>query len=116
MNKRNIGSLYEEKAVEYLKDNGFTVIVKNFRCPKGEIDIIAIKEDILRFIEVKYRKNTEYGYAKEAVNKTKMNKIYNSAMWFITCNPVYSDTQCSFDVISIQGDNIEYIFNSFNSF
>jgi len=75
MNKRNIGSLYEEKAVEYLKNNGFTVIVKNFRCPKGEIDIIAIKEDILRFIEVKYRKNTEYGYAKEAVNKTKMNKI-----------------------------------------
>lgn len=54
MNKRNIGSLYEEKAVEYLKNNGFTVIVKNFRCPKGEIDIIAIKEDILRFIEVKY--------------------------------------------------------------
>ena len=45
-----------------------------------------------------------------------MNKIYNAAMWFITCNPVYSDTQCSFDVISIQGYNIEYSFNSFNSF
>ena len=63
MNRRNIGSLYEEMAVNYLKENEYTIVEQNFRCKAGEIDIIAFKDGILRFIEVKYRKDTIYGYA-----------------------------------------------------
>ena len=48
MDKRKVGSLYEEKALLYLQENGFTILERNFRTKVGEIDIIAIKNNILR--------------------------------------------------------------------
>lgn len=116
MNTRNIGSFYEEKAEIYLTEHNFTIIEKNFRCKMGEIDMIAIKDGILRFIEVKYRKDTKYGYALSAVSQQKQRKIQNAAMCFLNFHSKYNDIPCSFDVIAIQGDYIEYIFNAFNSF
>lgn len=116
MNRRNIGSFYEERAENYLIEHDFTIIEKNFRCKIGEIDVIAIKDGILRFIEVKYRKDTEYGYALSAVTRQKQRKIKNAAMWFLNAHSQYNDIPCSFDVIAIQGEHIEYIFNGFYSF
>ena len=57
MNKRQIGSLYELKASDYLTKKGYQIIERNYRCRIGEIDIIAIERDCLSFIEVKNRKN-----------------------------------------------------------
>ena len=94
MNRRNIGSLYEI----------------------GEIDIIAIKDGILRFIEVKYRRDTKYGYPAMAVSYNKKRKIEGAALWFLNVHGEYMGMQCSFDVIAIHGDSIEYIYNAFNSF
>lgn len=116
MNRRNIGSLYEEMAVNYLKENEYTIVEQNFRCKAGEIDIIAFKDGILRFIEVKYRKDTIYGYAVSAVSTHKKHRIEKAAMWYLNMHNEFQEMQCSFDVIAIQGNNIEYIFNSFSSF
>lgn len=114
MNKRKIGSLQEEIATDYLQANGFVILERNYRCKVGEIDVIACKDDIIRFIEIKYRKNYNYGYPSEAVSRTKQLKIIRSAQWYINQNKL-GDINCSFDVISICGNNIEYIFNCYGA-
>ena len=81
----------------------------------GEIDIIAEKDNIVRFIEVKYRENLEYGYAVEAVSKRKQEKIRKCAMWFLAERNIGDNICYSFDVIAIQGNGIEYIFNSYGA-
>lgn len=115
MNKRKIGSLYEEIASEYLMNNGFSILEHNYRCKIGEIDIIACKDNIIRFIEIKYRKNTEYGYALEAVSKNKQLKIMKTAQWYINEKHLGEDVNYSFDVIAIQGNDIQYLFNCFGA-
>ena len=74
-NKRSIGSKYENKAVEYLKNSGYRIIERNFYCKQGEIDIIARDVKYLVIIEVKYRKDTKKGNPKESVNYHKKNRI-----------------------------------------
>lgn len=105
--------MYEEKAVAYLVENDFKIIKRNYRCKIGEIDIIAMKDNILRFIEVKYRKNDAFGVPTQAVNSKKQKKIYMTAQWFLAENKIGENVCCSFDVMSIQGSEIEYIFNSY---
>ena len=51
LNRRGRGSFYEDVCVEYLCENGFTIIKRNYRCKLGEIDIVAMKDNIIRFIE-----------------------------------------------------------------
>ena len=102
-------------AADYLIHNGFTILERNYRCKLGEIDIIAVKDDIVRFIEVKYRKDFNYGYSAEAVSKRKQEKIRKCAQWFMSERNMSQDRCCSFDVIAIQGAEIEYIFNSYGA-
>lgn len=115
MNKRYTGSFYEDKAVSYLKSHGFQILKRNYRCKIGEIDIVAFKDNILRFIEVKYRTDLNYGYSLQAVSKKKQWKIMRAAQWYMTENNFGDNRECSFDVIAIQGNNIQYIFNGYGA-
>lgn len=115
MNTRNIGGMNEEMAISYLVENNFQIVKQNYRCKVGEIDIIALKDNILRFIEVKYRKNDMYGSPLEAVNQRKQNKIMKAASWFLNENKQFENVQCSLDVIAITDNKIEYVFNSFGA-
>ncbi len=115
LNTRVVGGNYEEQCVNYLKQHGFQIAAQNYKCKIGEIDIIAVKNNILRFIEVKYRKNEFFGFPIEAVNKRKQNKIMKSALWFLGENKEYENMQCSFDVISITENDVEYLFNCFGA-
>lgn len=83
MNKRGRGSFYEEVCVEYLIKNGFDILHRNYRCKLGEIDIIAKKDDIIRFIEVKFRGSGSYGSALEAVDFRKQQQDYESSVRFL---------------------------------
>ncbi|MCI9125653.1 MAG: YraN family protein [Eubacterium sp.] len=115
LNTRVVGGNYEEQCVNYLKQHGFQIAAQNYKCKIGEIDIIAVKNNILRFIEVKYRKNEFFGFPIEAVNKRKQNKIMKTALWFLGENKEYENMQCSFDVISITENDVEYLFNCFGA-
>ena len=75
MNKRALGTAYEQKAVTYLTENGFRILESNFYCRQGEIDIIGFHDDCLVFVEVKYRRNLQAGYPEEAVDLKKQMKI-----------------------------------------
>ena len=113
-NKRKIGAYEENIATKYLSKNGYKIIEKNFFTKIGEIDIIANDEDdMLCFIEVKYRKSKNFGEGLEAVDKKKQRRIYNSARIYMCLNNIKEDRKCRFDVVSILGDEITLVKNAF---
>ena len=111
MNKRQIGNFYEGAVTEFLKNNGIEIIKRNYYCKLGEIDIIALDGDTLVFIEVKYRKNANYGRATEVISATKQKKIIKTAKYYLMCNN--TDRKIRFDVVGITGNEIEWIQNAF---
>lgn len=74
-NKRETGSVYEEKAKEYLEGLGLVILEQNYRTRLGEIDLIGREKDELVFIEVKHRKNKACGLPEEAVDFRKQRRI-----------------------------------------
>lgn len=116
-NKRTIGKKKEELAEQYLKSQGYEILEKNFYSHAGEIDIIAKDGTYLVFVEVKYRKSLSQGYASEAVNVRKQQRIYRVAAYYLHKNGYPADaTPCRFDVVSIQGEQITLIKNAFGGF
>jgi putative endonuclease len=67
-------------AATFLNKNGYRICETNFRCPIGEIDIIAKEKDTLVFIEVKTRKSRELGYPEQAVGIKKQRKMSQLAL------------------------------------
>lgn len=114
MNKTEIGNKAELKACEFLTRQHLQIIKTNFKAlPYGEIDIIAIENDILVFVEVKYRKSNNFGYAQEMITPRKQSKIINTANIFLQRYPLYENKESRFDVIAINNTNINWIKNAF---
>lgn len=112
-NKRSVGTVYERKAVEYLKSQGYVIIKQNFRSKAGEIDIIAREGNVICFVEVKYRKTASFGHPEEAVSYYKQEKIRKVAEFFFVYHKIPLDTECRFDVIAIEGEELRHIKNAF---
>ncbi len=112
MNKRQIGSEYEKIACEYLNDKGYTIVATNYRCKLGEIDLIAQKQEVLVFCEVKFRANLDKGDPLEAIHAKKQRIISRCASWYMQENYL-SDIECRFDVIGILDTEITHIEDAF---
>lgn len=107
----SVGKIGEALATAYLIKCGFRVIHQNWRYGHWEIDIIAEKENILHFIEVKTRRNTNYGYPEQSVNSKKLNVLAAAATEYQYQYPQWTDIQ--FDILSIllnQDGTEEYFF------
>ena len=98
---KQIGTATENIACQHLKNNGLTLITKNFSHRMGEVDLIMKDKNVIVFIEVRYRKNTNYGYPEETVTFKKQKKIKSTALLFIAKNPEYKNTQPRFDVVAM---------------
>lgn len=81
--KQETGKSGEDIAVEYLEKKGYIILERNFRCIQGEIDIIALDQNEIVFIEVKTRSNKNYGLASEAVNKQKRKHLIIAIKYYI---------------------------------
>ena len=114
MNKRSIGSSYEDRACEHIRSQGVNIIERNYSVKYGEIDIIGQDGADLVFFEVKFRSSSDKGYASEAVNPRKQYKICRVSDFYIMTEHVPPDTQIRYDVIAIDGENIEWIKNAFD--
>jgi putative endonuclease len=92
------------------------IINQNFKAlPYGEIDIIALDENVLIFVEVKYRSKTKFAKAEEMLTYSKQQKLINVANIFLQQNPNYENYECRFDLIAINEDNINWIKNAFGA-
>ncbi|OQY08195.1 MAG: YraN family protein [Fusobacteriia bacterium 4572_132] len=110
-NKRKIGTKWELIAEEEIIKKNYEILKKNYYSPYGEIDIIAKKEKMIIFVEVKYRKNKKYGYGEEAVTKTKQKRMYYTAMDYIMKKKL-KNINFRFDIIAINNGKINWIKNS----
>lgn len=100
-NDSNImGMVGENLAAKFLTEKGFEIIERNFRNYYGEIDIIAKKDDVLSFVEVKLRKSDEYGSALEFVNKKKQEKIKKAAEIYLISKEI-QNLQPRFDIVEV---------------
>lgn len=113
-NKREIGTKYEQKAIALLERQGYLILERNYRNRYGEIDIIAARDGILVFVEVKYRGSGRWGDPLEAVGSHKQNRICRSALYYCSTQAGGMETPCRFDVIAIYGDDsVRHIENAF---
>ena len=72
IDRRKIGTAYEQEAVLFLKQKGYRIIARNYYCKQGEIDIIAVDQNYLVFVEVKYRSKKKSTSALEAVTLSRV--------------------------------------------
>lgn len=101
------GNLAEDKACEYLLQNGFYILERNFYSRFGEIDIIALKDDVIHFIEVK--SGDDYEKAIQNITRSKLSKIIKTSEVYIKKNKITLDYQ--YDAIIIVLNEIYYLEN-----
>ncbi len=94
-----IGIKGEQLAEEFLLKKGYSIINKNWRSGRKEIDIIAFKDKILAIVEVKTRTVSVFGFPEEAVNLRKQNNLKVAAEAFVAQFPEYVNVR--FDIVSI---------------
>lgn len=95
----NLGQWAELQALKRLQAQGFTLIVANYHCRYGEIDLIVQKDQELIFVEVKARSVTQYAQSYETISLSKQKKIMKSALCFLNAEPQFQEFYCRFDVI-----------------
>ncbi len=110
MDRRKIGNIYEEKAKKFLEAKGLKYIDRNVFGRFGEIDLVFLDGKILVFIEVKYRKNSTFGYGSESVTDRKKKRIYLTAMEYLGRKKSL-DCEVRFDLISFYGEDITWTRN-----
>ena len=119
LNKK-LGFFGESIAKRFLQNNGYDILETNYYSAFGEIDIIAIKNERISFIEVKTRsKNIDS--AISSVSFSKQNKLHKTAQIYLSKNPNYSELFTSFDVIAIVTNNkvnhtIKHLIDAFRIF
>ena len=113
MNKRTIGNQKEELAAKYLSSQGIKILERNFACKIGEIDLIGLDKGCLVFVEVKFRRNTNYGYPQEAVTKNKRRKIILVSGYYRMLKHYGDNIPMRFDVVSILNNQISWDKNAF---
>ena len=115
--QQQFGQKSERLAAEYLKLKGYRIIETNYRCPVGEIDIIAKDKKTLVFVEVKARRSTRFGSPKGAVTPAKQRKISMAALDYLKRSG-QDNARARFDVVAIDTaagkTDIEVVENAFD--
>lgn len=107
--KKEKGNHAEHLACQYLKTQGLKLVMRNFSISAGEVDLIMLdmknNDEILVFIEVRYRKNSNFGGAAASVTHKKQQRIIKAALAYQQKHAPQSSMR--FDVVAIEGDNVE---------
>lgn len=102
MSTSELGFLAENIAARYLEKRGYSILELNYRKPWGEIDIIASKEGILVFVEVKANRKIIAGFEPELrANRSKIEKVVRTARTYLAERKYGQDQEWQIDVISI---------------
>ena len=105
-----IGSQAEHLASEYLAAQGLTLITRNYRCKRGEIDLIMQDAGVLVFVEVKFRQNQAHGRAEEFFHPQKRAKFELAMQYYLhekNLNPAH--VAYRMDVVAINGNDVNWI-------
>jgi putative endonuclease len=109
---RELGESGESRASSFLVEKGFGILTRNFRYGRsGEIDIVAIKDDLVVFVEVKNRMTAAFGGALYSISGKKKRRMRLAAKAYVSFHPEYDRPKYTFrfDLISIRDDAIEWV-------
>lgn len=121
---REQGDYTESLACQYLENKGFKLIERNFNCRLGEIDLIMQDNDVLVFVEVRYRRNNNYGSGADSITNNKQSKLIKAASVYLQKHTKLNKYPARFDVVSITGSvetsnlnkiNFDWIENAFGA-
>ena len=101
MSRRKTGMLGERLAAGILKNNGYTIIETNYRCTEGEVDIVADHGQELVFVEVRSKKNIEYGSPEESITSRKKEKLRVVAAHYCQTHDM-ENRQYRIDVVALE--------------
>ena len=103
--RQAIGKWGEELATRYLKRKGYTILARNIHTLHGEIDIVASKESLLVFVEVKTRSSHTFAYPEDSVTRRKQTAMLSAANYYLQAHPE-SPESWQFDVIAIERKSV----------
>ena len=116
LNKVEYGRYGQEAAMKFLQAKGMVLLEANFSIPSGEIDLIMRDGEYIVFIEVKYRRNLQYGLPREAIGYRKQQKIKKIALYYIVRHNLQNQ-DFRFDAMELletsNGLDINHIENAF---
>ena len=114
--RKKRGAEGESLAARFLERHGMTILQRNYRYERGEIDIIAEEGEELVFVEVKARRTKSYGEPEDSVTQHKQEQIQTVAEGYLLEHDI-RDRACRFDVVAIMFHNgkaeINHIRNAF---
>lgn len=116
--RQQTGKFGEDMAADYLEGKGFTILARNWRSGHYELDIVAVDDDGIHFVEVRTRINPEI-LPQETVNSAKQRKVVEAAKRFLREEAYrrFSDLEAFFDVVGVtlsnDGTDLEYITQAF---
>ena len=116
--RANLGRLGEQAAEKFLKRQRYRIVARNYQCPVGEIDLVALDGATVVFVEVKTRSARDHADPQDAVNFGKQQRLARSANYFLRQTHSVGRA-CRFDIIAISGESgealqIEHIPNAFS--
>ncbi|WP_248724710.1 YraN family protein [Seonamhaeicola sp. ML3] len=119
MAKHNeLGKKGEQLAVDFLVQNNYEIVERNYRFDKAEVDVIAQKDDILAIIEVKTRSTTDFGNPQDFVKPKQIKNLVKAVDEYVTVNGL--DVEVRFDIIAIVKEGkqfkIEHLEDAFYHF
>jgi putative endonuclease len=98
---QDIGQLAEQQACRYLEAQGLQLLVRNYRCKQGEIDLIMRGKNEIVFVEVRSRHHADYGSAIESIDQYKQQKLMRAAHHYLLQKKWFDNVNCRFDIIAI---------------
>lgn len=116
--RKQLGLKGEETACQYLKNNGYRILSRNYSCSIGEIDIVAQEGEYLVFVEVRSKSSAGFGLAQESITSRKQFRLRQLA-WYYLKSEGRTGSDCRFDVIAIEFDGegkvkrLDHIENAF---
>jgi putative endonuclease len=111
----NRGRDAERRACEHLERQGLRLIARNYRCPRGEIDLVMAERDTIVFVEVRYRRSTAYGTPAETVGPRKQARLRAAAAHYLQRHPDASRRPCRFDIVALTAAQApEWLPNAFD--
>ena len=114
--RKQVGNDGEQKSCDYLLEQGFFIVERNYRTKDGEVDIIALKEDVLVFVEVKTLPSGNSETLLKELNARKLKRIIKTSKCFLTKYRQYSNNYIRFDVIVIDMPGFPEVYHIENAF
>lgn len=115
--RQKAGQAAEQQALQYLQGQGLHLLAQNWRCKRGELDLVMLDSDTVVFVEVRYRQHAQWGGALASIDARKRQKLILAAQTFLQQESRWANNPCRFDVIAIDSStpDMNWLRNAFDS-